>query len=243
MQTLIEIYQEHSGRLLNKWEHYLGIYDKFFSEYRNKDITLLEFGIAHGGSLELWRKYFGPQAKIIGVDINPECKKFEAENTTVFIGSQEDKAFLAELKKQVPKADILIDDGGHTMKQQITTFEAMFDHVKDKGLYICEDTHTSYWSDYYGGYKKKTSFIEYAKNWIDDLHGWHFKINDKPYITPITKTVKGLHFYDSVVILEKQPMQPPTNTFKGEKTLTHHFTDFGQKKSLLQKLKGKIKQK
>lgn len=243
MQTLVEIHQQHSGRLLNKWEHYLGIYDIFFPRYRNKEIILLEFGIAHGGSLELWRNYFGPKATIIGVDVNPECKKFEAENTKIFIGSQEDKDFLTELKKQVPKADILIDDGGHTMKQQIVTFNEMFDHVKPDGLYICEDTHTSYWKEYYGGYKKKSSFIEYAKNWVDDLHGWHFKVKGKPYITPITKTVKGLHFYDSMVILEKQPMHPPVNTFKGKETLAHHFADYGRNKSIVQKLKSKLKQK
>jgi hypothetical protein len=241
MKTLKEIYNEHSGRLLNKWEHYIDIYDKFLNPYRNKEITLLEFGIAHGGSLEMWRNYFGPQVKIIGVDVNPECKKFEEGNTTVFIGSQEDKEFLSNLKKKINKVDILIDDGGHTMNQQLTTFNMMFDHVKEDGLYICEDTHTSYWSSYHGGYKKKSSFIEYSKNWIDDLHGWHFKVNNKPYITEITKTVKGLHFYDSIVILEKCPMEPPSNLFKGTETLSNHFTDFGQKKSLVQKIKAKIK--
>ncbi len=177
------------------------------------------------------------------MDINPECKKFEEKNTTVYIGSQEDKTFLSELKSKVPAVDILIDDGGHTMKQQITTFEVLFDHVKDGGLYICEDTHTSYWEDYYGGYKKKSTFIEYAKNFIDDLHGWHYETGGKPHINNITKNVKGVHFYDSMVILEKQTMQPPSNTFKGKETLSHHFTDFGQKKSILKVLKSKVKPK
>ncbi len=241
METLKEIYENHSGRLLNKWAHYLDIYEKYFAPYRNKDITLLEFGIAHGGSLELWRKFFGPDVKIIGVDVNPECKKFEEKNTTIFIGSQEDKTFLSELRSNVPQIDILIDDGGHTMKQQIVTFQEMFDHVKDGGLYICEDTHTSYWEDYHGGYKKKSTFIEFAKNFIDDIHGWHFEVNGKPHINNITKKVRGVHFYDSVVILEKENMQPPVNTFKGKETLSHHIMDYGQKKSLYKKLRSKIK--
>jgi hypothetical protein len=241
MDSIKAIYDQHSGKLLNKWAHYLDIYEKFFAPYRNKKIVLLEFGVAHGGSLELWRKYFGNDAQIFGVDINPECKKFEAENTKILIGSQEDKNFLEHLKSIVPQVDILIDDGGHTMKQQITTFKNLFSHVKDGGLYICEDTHTSYWSEYYGGYKREGSFIEYAKNFIDDIHGWHFKIHGKKYITDITRNVNGVHFYDSVVILEKKQMKPPINTFKGQETLAHHFTDFGQKKSLLKKLKSKIK--
>lgn len=243
MQTLKEIYNQHSGRLLNKWEHYLDIYDKYFGQYRNEKFVLLEFGIAHGGSLELWRKYFGENALIIGVDVNPECKKFEAPNTPVYIGSQEDKEFLNWLKSQVPAIDILIDDGGHTMKQQIVTFESMFEKVKEGGLYICEDTHTSYMKDYFGGYKKKDSFIEYAKNFIDDIHGWHFEKNGKQYVTEITKNVRGIHFYDSVVILEKEKMNPPKNTFKGEPTLSHHFRSFGQRKSILKKITGFIKPK
>lgn len=243
MQTLKEIYNEHSGRLLNKWEHYLDIYDEYFTKYRNKKIVFLEFGIAHGGSLELWRKYFGEKALIIGVDVNPECKKFETENTPIYIGSQEDKAFLNQLKLQIPNVDILIDDGGHTMKQQIVTFELMFEKVKPGGLYICEDTHTSYMPDYFGGYKKKGTFIEYSKNFIDAIHGWHFEKDNKPYISEITKNVRGLHYYDSVVILEKEKMNPPKNTFKGEPTLSHHVRDFGQRKSLVNKIKSIIKPK
>lgn len=123
----------------------------------------------------MWRKYFGEHANIIAVDINPETKKFEEPNTKIYIGSQEDKDFLNQLKKLVPKVDILLDDGGHTMKQQITTFESLFDHIKENGLYVCEDLHTSYWDYFGGGYKKKTSFIEHSKNFIDYLHAWHVR--------------------------------------------------------------------
>ncbi len=233
MQSLREIYEEHSGRLLNKWEHYIDIYDEYFSKYRNTDFTFLEIGIAHGGSLEMWRKYFGEKAKIIGVDVNPECKKFETENCTIYIGSQEDADFLNDLKSKIPKVDILLDDGGHTMKQQITTFNVLFDHVKDDGLYVCEDLHTSYWASYGGGYKRKGSFIEFSKNFIDNIHGWHaVKSAKSKMMNHITESVRGLHFYDSIVIIEKKRMQAPKNTFKGKEQLSNHFETFGQTKSL-----------
>ena len=241
MNTLQEIYDQHTGRLLNKWQHYIKVYDQYFPPYRNKQTILLEFGIAHGGSLEMWRKYFGPDVQIIGVDVNPECKKFEEGNTKIFIGSQEDKEFLKELKTKIPQVDLLIDDGGHTMKQQITTFEMMFDHVKDGGLYVCEDTHTSYWPEYYGGYKKKGSFIEYSKNFIDALHGWHFKKDGQPFVNEITKHIWGAHFYDSMVILEKRKMEAPQNTFKGQETLSHHFENYGHKKSIVKTIKKIVK--
>ena len=214
MKSLKEIYQEHTGRLLNKWEHYFDVYEQYFSKYRDKKITLLEFGIAHGGSLELWRKYFGEAALIIGVDVNPECKKFEMPNTPVFIGSQEDKNFLSKLKSQVPEIDILIDDGGHTMNQINTSFLELFDHVKEDGIYAVEDLHTCYWIDYGGGYKRKGTFNEFSKNIIDSLNAWHSR---QSFFKPdnYTKSVHSIHFYDSVTVIEKRQMHPPVSLSSG----------------------------
>ena len=101
MQSLKEIFENHEGRLLNKWTHYIEIYDQYFSKYRGQEIVFLEIGIAHGGSLQLWRRYFGEKAIIIGVDVNPECKQFEEGNTKVFIGSQVDPVFLEQLKNKI----------------------------------------------------------------------------------------------------------------------------------------------
>ena len=67
MQSLREIYESHEGRLLNKWEHYIDIYDQFFNKYRNKDIVFVEIGIAHGGSLQMWRKYFGEKLPLLAL--------------------------------------------------------------------------------------------------------------------------------------------------------------------------------
>lgn len=242
MESLREIYEHHNGRLLNKWDNYIEVYDSYFSKYRNKPITFLEIGIAHGGSLQMWRKYFGKQAQIIAVDVNPETKKFEEPNTKIYIGSQEDKKFLSQLKTLIPKVDILLDDGGHTMKQQITTFESLFDHVKDEGLYMCEDLHTSYWDVYGGGYKKKNSFIEYSKNFIDHLHGWHALKDDKKKMhNSLTESIYGIHYFDSIMVIEKKKILPPQNTFKGEQQLEHHFLDYGQKKPLIKIITRKIR--
>ena len=99
----------------------------------------------------MWKNYFGKDAKIVGVDINPKCKELEEEQISIEIGSQEDVAFWTKFKEKYPRVDILLDDGGHTMNQQIVTFREMFPHIKDGGLYMCEDCGTSYRKSHGGG--------------------------------------------------------------------------------------------
>lgn len=114
-------------------------------------MTILEIGVFKGGSLQMWKHYFDAanhNVKVYGIDINPDCKALEEENIEIFIGSQEDREFLRSVKEQIGKVDILIDDGGHTMDQQIITFEELFDLVSEDGIYLCEDLHTSYMEAY-----------------------------------------------------------------------------------------------
>jgi len=222
MNELEAFFFNEDHRLTHKWNHYFEIYDRHLYHLRNSKINLLEIGISHGGSIQMWDHYFGGNATIYAVDINPECKKFQSENVKIFIGSQENKRFLHELRSAIPCVDVLIDDGGHTMKQQITTFKALFDHVTENGIYICEDLHTSYWKHFGGGYKRKGSFIEFSKNFIDSLHTWHRK-NRKP--DPITKTVHSVHYYDSILVLEKRKMKPPFDVKSGAAAIVDKHAD------------------
>ena len=198
---------------IHKWFHYLEIYDKYMSKFRGEEITLLEIGVENGGSLEMWKEYFGPKVKIYGVDINPNCKMYEEEQIEIFIGSQEDEKFLESLKTKIPKLDIIIDDGGHTMRQQIVTYEQMISHMTDESIYICEDLHTSYWPKFYGGgLKKEGTFIEYSKNIVDYINAWHSKEQEIRYET---QNVFGVHYYDSMLVLEKRKIKEPFHSDNG----------------------------
>ena len=199
------LFEEH--RSIYKWVHYFPIYEKWFSPYRGKDIIFVEVGVAEGGSVQMWKNYFGKDAKIIGVDIDPRCKEFDETEggISIEIGSQEDRNFWAAFKEKYPRVDIFLDDGGHTMNQQIVTFREMFPHIKDGGLYMCEDCHTSYWSGG-GGLKREGTFIEFTKNLIDEINAIH---TQSPYseqsmpTTYNTLNISGIHFYDSIVVVEK----------------------------------------
>ncbi|MFT3903303.1 MAG: class I SAM-dependent methyltransferase [Niabella sp.] len=232
MESIQTIFDNYDGPLLHKWDNYPEIYDNYFSKYRGTDVVFLEIGISHGGSLKFWREYFGDKARIYAVDVNPKCKQFEAERTKIFIGSQEDPVFLEELKRQIPPLDILLDDGGHTMKQQIVTFNLMFDHVKENGVYMCEDVHTSYMRDYGGRLKGKTTFIEFCKNHIDDLYACFMPAKEKKkHATKITTEVWGIHFYNSIVVYLKKKMKEPVSVSKGFKTVdTENYADYGKER-------------
>ena len=130
--------------------------------------------------------------------------------TGIAVGFPRERALAASL----PPIDILLDDGGHTMRQQRVTFEELFPHVAPDGVYLCEDLHTAYWPEYGGGYRRRGSFVEVAKGWVDDLHGWHGR-GGAPSVTALTRTVRGVHFYDSLVVVEKAPMTAPVRQITG----------------------------
>ncbi len=224
MNDLETYFYNNNDKLIDKWSHYFDIYDQYFSKYRNKEVVVLEIGIFQGGSLQMWKNYFGPNAKIYGIDINPNCKVFEEENIEIFIGSQSDRDFLREVKQNIPPIDIIIDDGGHTMKQQIISFEELFSHVKEDGIYLCEDTHTSYQIMYGGGYKRRGTFIEYSKNLIDYINAY-FSEQSSLKVNDFTQSAKAIHFYDSVVIIEKEVREKPKRITNGKISVTNYHQE------------------
>ena len=149
------------------------------------------------------------------MDINPTCKQFEEERIKIFIGSQSSRKFLRQLKQELPPIDILIDDGGHTMEQQIITFEELFDKVKEDGVFLCEDLHTSYWKNAGGGLRRKGTFIEYSKSFIDYLNAWH---SEQFYFreNSLTHAVWSISYYGSIIVIEKRPMEHPKDFKSGK---------------------------
>lgn len=237
---LQKIFDRHTGRAILKWDHYFELYERYFSRFRGADVVILEIGVYQGGSLQMWKSYFGPGASIYAIDIHPSCKQFEDDQTRIFIGSQSDPAFLRELMKEIPKPDIILDDGGHMMHQQITSFNHLFGHLKEGGLYMVEDLHTSYWKEYDGGYKRKNTFIEYSKGLIDQLHAYHSRSQRlKP--SSFTRDIRGLHFHDSILVVEKGGHAEPTPVEKGFDAINRGEFQSGKKTWLQRFTRGVAK--
>ncbi len=205
---LAKVFFGPKTRLVDKWLHYLDIYEQHFGLYRGADLKMLELGVFKGGSLEMWYQYFGPNSTIYGVDIDPACAAYETANTHIRIGSQDDAAFLRTVIAEMGTPDIIIDDGSHIAKHQEASFRVLFPMLKDGGLYVIEDLHTAYWRLWGGGYRRKGSAIELVKHMIDDMHAWY---HDRPVETPAKTEIGAIHIYDSVVFIKKVSRRRPTH--------------------------------
>ncbi|OGM55884.1 hypothetical protein A3F62_01525 [Candidatus Woesebacteria bacterium RIFCSPHIGHO2_12_FULL_44_11] len=193
---LLEAVKKKKKGIIRKWRHYFPIYDFYFEKIQNRPLNLLEIGVGWGGSLFTWAEYF-PKAKITGIDNNPKRKEFEEGNIKVFIGDQADSDFLKSVNEQTGPFDIVIDDGGHMMHQQITAFKTLFPLLKDGGYYVIEDWQTSYLPKYFDNGPKTVDFL---KNLIDGLNYW-VSPNLKP--TYFAKNIVSLHFYSGIVFIKK----------------------------------------
>jgi len=204
LPSLRDIFQQHSGRLIDKWDHYFAIYERHFSAFRQRPIRLLEIGVSHGGSLQLWKQYFGDEASIVGVDIDPRCREYAEDGIDIEIGDQGDPAFWARLLATYIDFDIVIDDGSHLSAHQLAAFANLWPRLRDQGVYLVEDCHCAYWPNYGGGFRAPQSFIEFAKARVDDMNA--FWSNDLTVLRPTNFTAElgALTFHDSIVVFEKQ---------------------------------------
>lgn len=193
----------NGGRHLHKWLHYFDIYERHFERFRERPMTMLEIGVQGGGSLDMWQAYFHPDSRIVGIDIDPRCAEHAHDNVSVHIGSQDDPDFLTGVADQYGEFDIVLDDGSHVNSHVITSFETLYSRVSSNGVYFIEDMHTSYWPKFGGGLRAEGTFIEYAKQKIDELNAVH--VREEFETTDLTRTTESISFYDSVVVFEKRP--------------------------------------
>lgn len=206
MNRLEELFHE-AEHPSDKWNTYFEIYDRHLKKFYKQDIDFIEVGVQAGGSLDMWSNYFGMGSTIVGIDVDEKCSElvYSKPNISVTIGDQEDSSFWDSFLSNRPRIDVFIDDGGHFMEQQIVTFEKVFPKISKGGIYICEDCHTSYMNYNGGGLRVKSSFIEYAKGFIDSIHSsWHTELDtEQERKNTISKDLTSISFYDSITIFEK----------------------------------------
>ena len=205
---LFNIYK-NSQNVSLKCNTYFQAYEELLDKYVGKEITFVEIGVLHGGSLFMWREYFGTKAKIIGIDLNPNAKKLEKDGFDIYIGSQSDKNFWKSFFDKVGNIDVLLDDGGHENHQQIITMSQTIPHIKDGGTLITEDTHTSYLKKF--GNPSKYSFINYSKYLVDVINS-RFPSDEIKKNNDFRNKIYSIVFFESMVALKIDAKKSIENT-------------------------------
>lgn len=195
--------------LTQKSDIYYDAYTHMFAGYDVLDkLTILEIGVRDGGGLYTLKEHF-PNSTIIGLDIDPGCKRWEDIPNDVFvkIGDQSDNDVLNNLISEFPNFDIIIDDGSHICSHQIKSFEFLFPYLNKNGLYVVEDLHTSYWEGY------TTNLDPPAINYFTNLsviptERWarnttRSKVTPIHDLNEIQKSISSVHFYDSICFINK----------------------------------------
>lgn len=189
-------------RRLHKWMHYFDIYERHLRRFVGKAPRVLEIGVHGGGSLAMWRAFFGPESAIVGLDIDPACARFAGDGIAVVIGSQDDRSVLRALVADHGPFDVVIDDGSHINAHMIRSFETLYDTLDAHGLYLVEDVHTSYLPKY-GGALGGDSFIEFVKGKIDELHA--SRSRGAVAMTSFSASTDQIAIYDGITIFERRP--------------------------------------
>ena len=209
-----------------KHSSYFAVYEYLFSRFQSKKIIFIEIGVLNGGSLFMWRDYFGKQAKIIGVDLNPEARRWQDYGFDIFIGDQTDPKLWEKIIKKYHHLDIVLDDGGHTYEQQILTTEIVKKYINNGGLIVIEDTHTSYQNGF--GFRC-ASFIKYVHKKIDQLHYRLNSLNRKI----IEKDIWNIQLFESFVVfdIDRQKIKNKTiEVSNKQKTFQAHDFRYSQNK-------------
>jgi hypothetical protein len=210
---------------VHKLAHYLPVYEGVLD--RSRPIRMLEIGVFHGGSLQMWRDYLHPQSVIVGIDIDPECKQFDnaERDVHVRIGGQQDISFLREVTAEFGPFDVILDDGSHMTSHVVDSFRYLFANaLTDRGIYIAEDVVCDYWTPYRDS---RMSFVDFTKILVDAMHA-HYQVADSeanfrighldrlpevpvPVITPMLGSIE---IRDSIIVVRRGNRELPRSIYR-----------------------------
>jgi Methyltransferase domain len=192
---------------------YFEVYHRHLAKFIGRPVNVVEIGVYSGGSIGMWRSYFGPDCHMYGIDIEEECRRHQGEGVDIFIGDQSDPVFWEAFKRQVPQVDVVLDDGGHLTHQQVPTLEALLPHMSNGGVYICEDV-----GSLYNGFQ---AYVEGMSGYLHETGG---------PATGFQQAVHSIHLYPFIVVIEKplSPISVFTDEAHGTEWATYAPVAYGQ---------------
>jgi 23S rRNA U2552 (ribose-2'-O)-methylase RlmE/FtsJ len=196
LSWLAAVYGSDKGATAHR---YVDLYERHFGPLRHHVMSVLEIGVYRGASLQMWRDYF-PRAEIFGIDINEMAIKGDRIHT--LRGDQSDAALLAQVRELGP-FDVIIDDGSHLGSHVLATFEGLYSSLQADGVYVIEDMHTSYQSDYGGGPPGQTdTSVALVQRLIDAVNRDHIA-EAYPEAAAGLPAIGAMHIYPRIAFIER----------------------------------------
>jgi cephalosporin hydroxylase len=128
----------------NDWHGFCDYYEENLSEYKDKEVSLLELGTNYGCSAIMWHDFL-PNSKMLLLDIqetmNPKCWEIMNNDRFTYANCDAyDFSNVEEVKNLFPEGfDIIFDDGPHTLDSQKKCIEYYLPILKDGGTMFIED--------------------------------------------------------------------------------------------------------
>lgn len=197
----------------DKWASfhwYTPHYERHFAGMRDDPVRVLEIGIGGyedelgGGSLKMWKRYFH-RGLIFGLDIFDKTDLSEPR-LTAMVGDQNNPDDLIAVAKEYGPFDIIIDDGSHYAEHIRASFDTLFAHLNDGGLYVIEDLQTAYYPSFGGSageVAEPHTSVGLIKRLLDDLHHQEGEEITASELTATQQSVIGIHAYHNIVFIEK----------------------------------------
>ena len=159
----------------------------------------------HGGdSLRMWKRYFY-KGMITGIDLYDKSALQEGR-LKIYQGDQTDPAFLKRVTDTEGPFDIIIDDGSHVNSHIITSFEILFPLMPSGGIYVIEDTQTSYWPKYEGSTAQMKSVPSAMNYFIERVHAVNSTewLKDETHPDLPDQGIASIAFYHNLIFVIKQ---------------------------------------
>jgi len=201
----------------DKWgaHWYMEHYQRYLAPLRTKSLNLLEIGVGGyeypdrgGESLRMWKAYFR-RSRIVGIDLYDKSQLRE-KRIDIRQCDQTDSLALTRLSSEYQGFDIIIDDGSHRNDHVITTFQILFPLLRANGVYVVEDTQTSYWPSKGGRLGTAGTSMAFFKALADGLNYVEYPIqNYEP--TYFDRHIVEIAFFHNLIIIRKGINDEPAN--------------------------------
>lgn len=218
MASLSSMYEQHQGKVSDKWSLYLRVYEELFGSKRTSITNMLEIGVQNGGSLEIWAQYLPNAKHLVGCDIDPQCGTlfFDDPRVSVIVGDANSAGSIQSVRAISPNYDVIIDDGSHVPRDVIAAFINYFPMLTPGGIYVVEDVHCDYLDTHAGGILNpltSTNFFHCLVHLMNQAH-WNPELAPETFASgfipreqfpPFLKQrfIDSIAFYDSMIIIRR----------------------------------------